>query len=567
MSKESYRVGALILLALAAFGISAGNQFAFDDLVRIVQYADIRTVRGSLGSFWHALFPGNLYRPLPTVSYGLTYALFGLNPLPYHLCNIFLHCCNALFLFLLLSRARSMPSQAAFMIAALFAVHPLATETVANVSGRPELMAGFFGLLLLLRCSKFVQQNRGELSWSEGSALLVWTFLALLSKESALCLPLLSALIVCFCSSGNVRRRLWLILLPQTLAISIYLGLRLYALHALASGSDLVQFVDNPLIALTSMQRMLSAWALLGRYATLAIFPFNLSADYSYAQLIPLAMLPNVQGLFGITAASALLVTALSGVRHRSAEALFAGWFFLAFVVTSNLAFPIGTIFGERLAYLPSCGTIGLLVLGLGRLQNRTIRGVLFGTLLTGFIWASNWRSLDWYDSDTLHTAQSKISPQSAKTLVNYGVVLRNGGDLDEADLKFRMALAVYPEFPDAAYNLGINYLSKGLESGARYWFKRALKLNDQFAPALDALGRMYLRAGDFQKASGKFQKILDFDPRNFDAGLGMLAVYLGQNNLAEAKLQAELLRQRDPSNPELQALQQKLNESNLADG
>lgn len=71
----------------------------------------------------------------------------GERPAGYHLVNILLHAANVAWLFYLLRRYRVAVGLAS-LAAALFAVHPVHTEAVANIVGRAELLGMFFGGLM-----------------------------------------------------------------------------------------------------------------------------------------------------------------------------------------------------------------------------------------------------------------------------------------------------------------------------------------------------------------------------------------------------------------------------------
>lgn len=128
---------------------------------------------------------GGYYRPLIGLSYYFDRALWGLDLRSMHLDNIVMHLINVLILFwiaVLVTRKNSdIHSPLPFAGAALFACHPIATESVNWISGRTDLLAGNFVLtaavlLLLYRSS-------GLMRYLVASAVCI--LLGVLSKESA----------------------------------------------------------------------------------------------------------------------------------------------------------------------------------------------------------------------------------------------------------------------------------------------------------------------------------------------------------------------------------------------
>jgi hypothetical protein len=102
----------------------------------------------------------NYYRPILIMSYMMDKYVWGLEESFMHLENIVFHLLNTLLVFAVARKAallQGILSGILPLIAALFfAIHPLNTEVVAWISGRTDLLAGFFLFLtvwLLLRKS------------------------------------------------------------------------------------------------------------------------------------------------------------------------------------------------------------------------------------------------------------------------------------------------------------------------------------------------------------------------------------------------------------------------------
>ena len=95
--------------------------------------------------------------PLTWLSFGLNYALGGMNPWGYHLGNILLHAISALLFWLIARRllraawgksaAAGATDGGAVFSALLFAAHPLRVESVAWITERRDVLSGVFFLL------------------------------------------------------------------------------------------------------------------------------------------------------------------------------------------------------------------------------------------------------------------------------------------------------------------------------------------------------------------------------------------------------------------------------------
>jgi len=180
------------LLALAAYWPSLKTGFIWDDHFLIEGNPSIKTWewRTVLQDFSTGIFrdPASLdfYRPLLSFVNRINYSVSGNNPLGYHVLNLFLHATNAMLVASLVE-ALGFSSSIAFLVAALFAVHPVIVQNLIMVVGRDELMSfGFLlGAMLFL-----VRPVRPAMV---GGLLLY--LMALLSKESAIVLVVLLPLL------------------------------------------------------------------------------------------------------------------------------------------------------------------------------------------------------------------------------------------------------------------------------------------------------------------------------------------------------------------------------------
>jgi protein O-mannosyl-transferase len=93
-------------------------------------------------------FYSSNWHPLTWVSHALDYQLFHLNAAGHHETNLLLHALNGGLLFFVLWRATGYSGRS-FMVAALFALHPINVESVAWISERKNVLSMFFFLLAL----------------------------------------------------------------------------------------------------------------------------------------------------------------------------------------------------------------------------------------------------------------------------------------------------------------------------------------------------------------------------------------------------------------------------------
>lgn len=548
-------------LALLSVSLYAGTLrfgFPLDDEVHVVRSLEVRDLGRSLGALAAPTWPGNLYRPLATVSYGLTYAVFGLDRVAYHATNVALNAGVAVLVYLCLLRLVG-PSLALWA-ALLFALHPLHVEVVASIANRTELLASLAGLgaIALLLPARPDAPGAGAPRIAGAVSLLL---LALLAKESALVFVPLAVLCLWWLRSSGwaALRRDVPALLGLCLAIALYLGLRVLALGAVVPAEAEISPIDNPLVELPAGERTFRAVLLLGKYVALLVAPVSPSADYSLGTLGLSADPLSLESVLYGALVLAVVTTAVVGLARRHPLGLFAAWFLAAFAVTANLAFPIGTVFADRLAYLPGLGICGLVAWGLLQIRSVPLRVVAGAALTLVFTLRTLSYAEAWRDTDAVFGYEIATSPESVKVQNGWAESLSRAGRLDEASRHFQRALAIYPGYTGAAMGLGVIALKRGDRGEAERWLARALEIDPVHVPTLVLLGRMALGQGRVDHAGKLFSRALSADNASFDARLGLLAASLAIDDLeAAGALQAALL-ELDPENPELLVLRHDL--------
>ena len=134
-------------------------------------------------------WPGGFYRPAAELAFGVQYQLFGFTAFPYHVVSVFAHLAAVYVAFHIFSRLLGDDIKA-LAAAALFAVHPLNTESVSWISGQMSLFAGLFSLL----CIYLFSFQQGPLSWKVRLSGIAFFVLALgFYESSVIVLPLIVA--------------------------------------------------------------------------------------------------------------------------------------------------------------------------------------------------------------------------------------------------------------------------------------------------------------------------------------------------------------------------------------
>ena len=574
----------LLAVTLLVYGNTLAGGFVHDDKPLVAENRLLRDP-GNLpriftSGYWttrDASVP-ELYRPLAVASFALNYLIAGPGPLSFHLVNLLLHAWVSWLVFRV-GKELSGSSAAGWAAGLLFAVHPVHSEAVAPVVGRSELLSAGFALgALLLHRRAGASGSRRPLLVAGAAACY---FASALSKENALILPAILLLLdAAFPVPPPARgeRRRWLGAYSLYLFVALlYLALRVGVLGAV--GRSDIRPLDNPLASASFVTARLTALITTGKYMGLLIYPAHLSADYSRDQ-IPLASGwtdPRLAGsLLALLAAAALVAWAWRRWRIVSFAILL---YAVAILPVSNLLFPIGTIFGERLLYLPSVGfclLVGALLDALlrrRRLSTCAVAGIL---LLTGSA-RTVARNRIWHDDATFAISTARDAPRSAKAQFNLGVFLEEHGDFRGAEMAYARSETLAPEWGDPPYNRGgvllrlrraeeaVTESRKAVELApgqARYRINLGVALNlagrheeavDLYeemirggagsADAWNNLGVNLMALRRYPEAAEAFRKALGFDPASASchANLAQATEAAGDLAAAEAEYRAAL--------------------------
>ncbi len=468
-SRRHYFAAAVAVgvLTLLAYSNSFSTGFALDNQTLLLGDPRIRTATAAnialiiRQTYWWPNGESGLYRPLTTLSYLLNYAILGNGDRPagYHWINFFLHTANVFLLFALVLRlmaGRVRAFRTAFFIAMLWAVHPVLTESVTNIVGRADLLAGFAvlsGFLFYLKSGEKTGWRRG--AWLAG--LAVTTAAGVFSKESAVVLPAVIVLYEVACGK-RWRNKQWRRMLAGCLATAVPVGIMLWQRSAVMSSSLPAEypFADNPITGAGFWVGRLTAVEVLARYLWLTFWPIKLSADYSYSQ-ITLAQGSSEDWVCWLTVAAALVLTAILWNRSRLAF-FFAVFGFLNLLPASNLLFPIGAMMAERLLYLPLVGFVAAAVIVIDAVAERlhfpaVALPICVAVIAAGFAIRTWMRNLDWTDDTTMAMAGVRTSPRSFKFHRLLAAELLETDpahrDIDRALAEAERSIAILAPLPD----------------------------------------------------------------------------------------------------------------------
>jgi tetratricopeptide (TPR) repeat protein len=496
----------------ALYALTLSHGFIFDDKPAIVDNVHIRSLRHIPDIFKGTYWAGSdrehgMYRPLTTLSFAFNFSLTGLSAWSYHLVNLTLHgLISTLVLFVALHWGLSL--KMGVIGASLFAVHPIHVEPVTNLAARGDLLATFF-LLIMMLLHPFAKEKGG---WTTILPALAYA-LAMFSKEVGVV-----GIVWIFFQDRLIKhphpmpsRQAVRIYLCYAIVLIAYMAARFHAVGGF--WVPVIPFLDNPLAHTDALTRMLTSLSLFGKGFLLLLCPLNLSADYSYNGISLIKSVSEMRFLGHLILIIGLLT--LGFIKHRYTKFIkvAGGCYLLAWLPSSNLLFPIGTIFGERLLYLPSvvfCMMAGVAIVGsLDRFSKWVLPSAAILICLILSVRSVSY-ALAWKDPISLFSAAVKSVPGSAKAHYNLGAAFRDAGDLKRAKKSWLKAITIYPDHVESLGDLGsLSFINQRWEKAKSYW-ERAVKVAPNRGAAWYNLGLLYRRLGNQEASSKAFQRFVE---------------------------------------------------------
>lgn len=546
----------LLYVKIIFFGFTA-----LDDKFFVVDHAGFNQDLGNLfNAFNQGLFvPKNdiYYRPIFLIDMIIENQLFGINPLGYHLMSLIFHVVSVCLLFVFLKKIK-IPETPSLLLALLFSIHPVLSQTVAWIPGRNDLILMIFFLSTLIFIIDYFQTSRVYLLFAQFITFL----LALLTKETAVIIPVIAFLLLRFVFSIKISKMLPLF---GSWAFSLLIW------YVLRASSD-------PTYQGMLFQEMIQA----GIYRTPAIiqyigkifFPFNLSAVPQFE---------DITLIWGTLALVSLFtLVAISKSFKKPLVIIGSLWYFLFLLPVLLVPKLLNDQLYEHRLYLPFIGI--LLILSQTILfsekwpKRNTIMaasGILFIFMVISFI------RLDCYSNPQTFWGRAVAdSPKSAfaklnqgiqsrdsvlrekyvrqayaidpnEMLVNYwmGITMERNKKIDSAVYFYKKELA-NSNFPDLLFNLSRCLFALNKLDSAALYLSKGINLDPSKKSAVGVLANVYFKLAEsaylrsqFDSAAYYLVQVTLFDPKNEQANHNLAMVYFQTNKRAKGLQVMESMR------------------------
>ena len=548
----------LIVLLLLVFFIyvpSLKGEFIIDDIpfirdnpyIRDISHVSRFFTKGVWENSAHEISNEPVYRPMNLAPMMLNHALWGNNPVGYHIFLLLLHLANIGLVYALIRKLVAGSATAAMIGAAIFALHPARVESVAWISGGIDPLVAFFLLGAMLAHRSFIDNLKTQPSSLEttgGTEKSEWRYpwryfglsviffqLALWSKEVAFIFPL----VVVAHDLIYKRKVHWPTLFMHTLIVLGYI---------VARSLVLTQAGQVSAIDFSHISRVIDF--ALG-YSEMLVLPTHLPF---YIQP-PEHAVSSVMGIVSVIVMGMLATFTWrsfnddqAGLRKKQDFAFSIVWMAGFFWPAILLAFYTEGFFAGRYLYIPSAGVAMLVAVfydsvteAYPRLKNLILAGC---AMLVAFYSFITWEEIPvWHDAGTIYGKIAEVAPENAVGFLGLGQFHLNRGDYAAAEKDFQMALQKAKATglrEEALVALGtINGINNNLPQSEAY-LQKAIKINPNNSDAWAGLGNLAWIRERPEEAISFYEKALSFGSTNYEAAINLAIAYdqTGQSQRAD---------------------------------
>ncbi len=427
----------IVVATVLAYLNTFANPFIFDDELIIVNNPDLHRLRVGIAARW-----------LVNLTFKINYATGQLRVADYHAANLLIHVVAALVLYGVVRRTLRLPrvgdawkrhgDMLAGVVAVLWAVHPLQTQSITYICQRYESMMGLCYLATLFTFVRGVQAagQRRAAAWYGLSVVVC--LLGMGTKEPMVTAPLVILLYDVLIAAPSPRAALRE---RGLVHVGLWLTVGVFALLEMQMFCVVGQRGQGVTLAITPLSYLLTQMQVIPHYLRLSVVPYPLCFDYAW----PLVSDWTEAVVPGFVLVGLGLVTLWLFLRRRP-ESFLGLWFFCILAPTSSVV-PVPDAAYEYRMYLPLAAVLSLVVLGVYRLlysriiENRPLSVVgmaAVAALVMGGITMTVQRNRVYRSALTVWADVVRARPENLRGRLNFSSALLTVGRDVEAEREAR---------------------------------------------------------------------------------------------------------------------------------
>ncbi len=567
--RNAFAFMSLAVIILAIYSNSFEASWHFDDQSNILERDAMHLTKLNWSQIKKTFFneDGNIYRPVPCLSFALNYYFGKTRVFGYHVVNTAVHVITSFFLFLFVFHTLRLPSlreryvQDAYFIAllaaVLWAINPVQTQAVTYIVQRMASMAAMFTIMSMFFYLKGRISKDRRKAVLHFSACAVFGLMAFGSKENAAMLPFSLLLFDLFLIQGfsrkNILRSFYIFLLLIIVPLILMMVLRgPEVLHRILISDYEIR---RPF---TMTERLLTEPRIVLFYLSLLFYPmpFRLSIVHDIA--ISQGLLQPISTLLAILGIFAIVGMCLLGARRFPLVCYCILFFFMNHIIEGSI-FALELIFEHR-NYLPSM----LLFVPVAILLVKGIRyfsyKLLMQCFLAGFavlyvvgVGHSTFaRNFVWRDDGTLWSDATEKASGLVRPHLNLGKYFYDQRMMDQALTEYIKAdnseiLSRKVDRYINYYNIGLIYHKKAEYQRALVYYKKCLHGISNHGDTYNNMGLIFREQGKLEQATRAMKKAIFHDPNHLAAHKNLALIYLKQDQYKKAAFWLEKAHRINP--------------------
>lgn len=481
----------VLTVIFIAYSNHFDNSFQFDDAHTIKNNEAIREVTIKKffedGSTFSSLPSNQSYRPYITTINAIDYQLGNGSEKPFHIHIFISFLITCLLLFVLVRQILDKINFGnynqfwALLIAAIFGLLCANAETVNYIIQRAEIEAGLYIL------AGFIAFLQGGI-WRNKHLYLIFPFIGFFAKEMTFVFsPLLFLYVLIFEENTDLLHfyrkeefKKWVIAFKKVLPSVIFTAL--FLIFYVRMLPDTFQPGG-----VSTYNYLITQPLVICHYILTFFVPYNLSADTDWRAFESIA---DYRAIIGIILLLGIIYLALKTSKNKETKLVSFGllWFLIALLPTSSFI-SFAEVLNDHRPFIPYIGLTIAVVFGANYLLNHLLkdsikklffRNSIFVIILL-FLGLNAYgvfqRNKVWKTELSLWEDVTIKSPKNGRGFMNYGLALMAKGDYENAEINYKKALELTPNYPTLYTNLGILKNAMGNKTEAEEFLKKSISL------------------------------------------------------------------------------------------
>jgi len=526
----------LSILLIIIYGNSLNGAWIFDDEPSIVlnKYVHLKTLAWEdLNKTFYGIHQKSISRPVAYLTFGLNYYFGQLDTFGYHIVNIFIHFCAAIFLYLLIYKTLNLPSLKSEYGTSAYAISLLATffwasnpVNVTAVTYIVQRMASMAGMFYIMSMYFYLVGRTNEALWRRVGLLFLSVFFALLAmgtKENAVVLPvsiyLYDLLLIRKVTKENIIKDIKYLILPITIIASVVF---IFFIDL----SSIFRLADYAIRPFSMWERVLTETRVIVFYISLLLYPVSSRLTLNHDFIISRSFIEPWTTILAALFILGCLVVSIIIARRKPLISYCILFFFLNHAIEGSFI-PLELVF-EHTNYTPSMlFFIPVAIFTINVLDYFSYKKAiqLSAALLISFLLFAQGHTVYMYNilfKEPYLLWKDNISktPNLSRPYNNLGNLLWQWGLYDDAYKAYEKSynlnrFEILPMVAAPLHNMGRYYaVTKNYKTAVSY-FQSAIKINSDYPPTWINLARTQIQMNDIETADITIRKALGKWPEN----------------------------------------------------